>query len=165
MKNSLSTITNVLISELHYEVSNYREEPESREYEACRFELNGKRIICRTAKITPTKAGQFVTFWKRNGKGPIEPFEETDPFDLFLVIAENESRFGFFAFPKSELIKRGIISTLTKEGKRAFRVYPPWDAVKSKQALQTQKWQANHFFTIAELDSLSRIKALFIKSE
>ena len=40
-------------------------EAESVDYGACRAELDGKRLVLRVAKTTPTKTGQFVTIWKR----------------------------------------------------------------------------------------------------
>ncbi len=46
---------------------------ESQEYGASTFEMNNKIIKFRVAKITPTKVGQFVTFWKRIADGPITP--------------------------------------------------------------------------------------------
>lgn len=126
-------------------ISKLQIDAESKEYDACRYQLNGFKIISRTAKRTPKKVGQFVTFWKRNAAGPIEPFEENDEFDFFVVNVHCEEKSGQFVFPKSILIQKGIISTDKKEGKRAFRVYPSWDVVESKQATQSQKWQLEYF--------------------
>lgn len=130
---------------LNLAISNLQIDAESKEYDACRYQLNGFKIISRTAKRTPKKVGQFVTFWKRNAAGPIEPFEENDEFDFFVVNVHCEEKSGQFVFPKSILIQKGIISTDKKEGKRAFRVYPSWDVVESKQATQSQKWQLEYF--------------------
>ena len=33
-------------------------------------------------------------------------------------------------------------------GKRAIRVYPPWDNELNKQAQKTQAWQLNYFLEI-----------------
>jgi len=44
-----------------------RREAESAEYEAHFFKLNNLAVRYRKAKVTPTKTGQFVTFWKREG--------------------------------------------------------------------------------------------------
>jgi hypothetical protein len=84
-------------------------------------------------KSNTEKNGQFVTFWKRNGNGPIEPFYETDRNDFYVVNVRNENQCGQFIFPKSVLINKGIISTDKKEGKRAFRVYSSWDITKNEQ--------------------------------
>lgn len=130
---------------LNLAISNLQIDAESKEYDACRYQLNGFKIISRTAKRTPKKVGQFVTFWKRNAAGPIEPFEENDEFDFFVVNVHCEEKSGQFVFPKSILIQKGIISTDKKEGKRAFRVYPSWDVVESKQGTQSQKWQLEYF--------------------
>lgn len=51
-------------------------ETESKEYKACNFYLNDLKIVCRNAKITPKKVGQFVTFWKRKKNGPINPLKK-----------------------------------------------------------------------------------------
>ncbi len=120
-------------------------EAESQEYAACDFTLNGQRIKYRVAKVTPTKKGLFVTLWKRHGKGPICPFDMTDPVDLFIVSVRFQHRFGQFIFPKSVLCEKGIVSREGRGGKRAMRVYPPWDVLDSPQAKRTQAWQCPHF--------------------
>ena len=125
-------------------------EPESAEYGACSFELNHLAIRFRVSKITPTKIGQFVTLWKRIGKGPIEPFDMSDVLDLVIVSARQEANFGHFIFPKSILLEKGILSLNGKGGKLAIRVYPPWDIAINKQAQKTQKWQLNYFLDLSE---------------
>lgn len=147
--------SNKHLTGLHCEVSNFSIESESKEYAACNFTLNGKKIISREAKITPKKVGQFVTFWKRSEVGPIEPFHENDAFDFFLVQVTNEKNSGIFILPKSILIKHGIISTARKEGKRALRVYPPWDIATNKQAIISQKWQAEFFYSLDKVEDLN----------
>lgn len=124
-------------------------EAESADYGAFTFNINKQAVIYRVAKITPTKVGQFVTLWKRSDKGPIAPFEITDPIDLFIISTRNGSHFGQFIFPKSVLHQKGILSDDKKEGKRAIRVYPPWDSTTSKQAQKTQQWQLAYFVPIS----------------
>lgn len=142
-------------------ISNYEPELQSKEYSACRFKLNGLRIISRNAKITPKKVGQFVTFWKRSKKGQIIPFEENDQIDFYTVQVQTENRLGQFVFPKSVLIKQGLISTEKKEGKRAFRVYPSWDITKNRQAERTQKWQLDYFIEITTSTNLETVAKLY----
>lgn len=142
-------------------ITDFLVEPESKEYDACRFKLNGLYTLCRNAKITPKKQGQFVTFWKRNEYGTIIPFDDTDKIDFYVVNVRTGNLFGQFVFPKMELIEQGIISTGQREGKRAFRVYPPWDTAKSKQAVRIQKWQSGFFYTIDNLLDLNRVKGLY----
>ncbi|AMM50863.1 MepB family protein [Rufibacter sp. DG15C] len=142
-------------------MTDFEVEPESQKYKACRFRVNGAVVIGRDAKVTPKKVGQFVTFWKRNEKGIIVPFFETDPIDYYTVNVRTENRFGQFVFPKAVLIKRGIVSTEQKEGKRAFRVYPPWDVVHSKQAEQSQKWQLQYFSDLDPATDRTRAKKLY----
>ena len=166
MENLNSTLTELkkeVYDKCAFQISDFIAESESKEYNACQFKLNGQNVICRDAKITPKKAGQFVTFWKRIGNNPIEPFCETDGIDYFVVNVRTENHFGQFVFPKSVLIKKGIISTNKKEGKRAFRVYPPWVFVENKQAESTQKWQLNYFLTVDKSTDLNCAIKLYKK--
>lgn len=164
-KNKMNNYLNLKIIDLYknldFRISDFQREPESKEYAACRFKLNELNTVSRHAKITPKKVGQFVTFWKRSGDATITPFEEQDDFDLFVVTVKVDNELGQFIFPKSILIKKGIISTNQKEGKRAFRVYPSWDLPQSKQALQSQKWQLEYFCKIEESTENSRFSNLY----
>lgn len=134
---------------------------ESTAYHACKFKLNHKNIIFRSSKITPKKAGQFVTFWKRNKEGITEPFSENDAIDFYVINVQSENKTGQFVLPKSVLLEKGIISTSKKEGKRGFRVYPIWNKTISKQAIATQKWQLNYFFEIKEDLDFNFVKKLY----
>ncbi|NJB84224.1 MepB family protein [Wenyingzhuangia aestuarii] len=145
------------------EISKINNELEGTEYDACQFELNGMKIICRSSKITPKKVGQFVTFWKRNIKGITEPYSETDRIDFYVINVKSENRFGQFVFPKSELINKGIITTEKKDGKRGFRVYPKWDKTQNKQAEKTQKWQLNYFYEMNDSTDFKKVTELYEK--
>lgn len=137
-----------LYDKCNFECSRPEKEKESAQYGAYSFQLNNKSIIFRVAKITPKKIGQFVTLWKRIDNGPIQPFDFTDAIDLIVISVRKDNRVGQFVFPKSVLCEKGIISTTTKEGKRAIRVYPPWDEAINKQAQKTQQWQLDYFLEI-----------------
>lgn len=162
MNNNLASIKANIYDKIGFQLSNFKLEQESKEYDACQFELNGLSIISRSAKITPKKVGQFVTFWKRKENGPIEPFHATDHLDFYVVNIRSEHQFGQFVFPKSVLIAKGIISTSHKEGKRAFRVYPPWDVANNKQAERSQKWQLEYFYGVNKEIDWERVKSLFV---
>jgi hypothetical protein len=127
-------------------LSNIKIEPESKEYLAHTFHLDGQKVIFRKAKITPTKTGQFVTIWKRNEKGITAPFSISDDFESMIILTQKEDSIGVFIFPKAVLHQNKIISDDKKDGKRGIRVYPPWDIPTSKQALKTQEWQTKYFF-------------------
>ncbi|MDI5899612.1 MepB family protein [Flavobacterium yafengii] len=146
-----------------FELRNLEIEKESTEYSACKFDLNTVKILFRVSKITPTKIGQFVTFWKRSENGPIEPYAVSDAIDFFIINTKSNDKFGQFIFPKSVLSQQGIISINLKEGKRGIRVYPPWDLTMSKQAQKTQKWQLEYFLEIPLNKSvnLDRAKQLY----
>lgn len=137
------------------------QEAESQEYGACTFEMNHKTIKFRVAKITPTKIGQFVTFWKRIGCGPIMPYDMNDSFDFLVVNVRNAQHFGQFVFPKDVLWQKGFLSKDGKNGKRAMRVYPSWDTPTSSQAQKTQAWQLIYFFEIQPNIDNAKIKQLF----
>ncbi|MFF4231672.1 MepB family protein [Streptomyces sp. NPDC001820] len=138
-------------------------EAESAEYGACEFALNGFSVKFRVAKTTPTKAGQFVTVWKRSESGPIQPFDTEDAVDLFVVSTREGRRFGQFVFPRDVLRERGIVSGNGSVGKRAFRVYPPWVATSNRQARNSQAWQLNHFLYLPEDEPIdgARARALY----
>jgi hypothetical protein len=123
-------------------------EAESAEYGAYEFDVNGLSVRFRVAKITPTKIGQFVTLWKRIGNGPIQPYDMSDPVDFFIVSTRKDDLFGQFVFPKAVLCQQGVISKNGKGGKRAIRVYPPWDKAINQQAKKTQAWQLAYFLEI-----------------
>ena len=161
MNSLLEEINNQVYKKLGFVISYFTEEQESKEYDACKFDLNRLHVLSRTAKITPKKVGQFVTFWQRNNNGVIAPYDEIDDVDFFIVNVELDNRLGQFVFPKSILIKKGILTTNTKEGKRAFRVYPNWDLPKSKQAEKTQKWQLDYFYEIDKSTDLEKVDALY----
>jgi hypothetical protein len=139
-------------------------ENESAEYGAYTFEVNKSTVRFRSSKITPTKVGQFVTLWKRIGPGPIQPFDVTDSDDLYIISVRKTDLFGHFIFPKSVLFEQGVLSNKGIGGKRAMRVYPPWDKTTNAQAQKTQKWQLNYFLEIPEngLVDIVRSKILYI---
>ena len=133
-----------------FQCKNFKSEVESQEYSAATFEINNIRIVFRVAKITPTKIGQFVIFWKRINNGPIMPFDRLDEFDFLMVYVRSQGYTGLFIFPKSVLFSKDMISQHGNGGKRALRVYPSWDITDNKQARATQAWQLRYFI---EFDS------------
>ncbi|MFJ3219469.1 MepB family protein [Kitasatospora sp. NPDC086801] len=137
-------------------------EPESAEYAACGFTIDGRSVRFRVAKTTPTKVGQFVTVWLRSEEGPIRPFDAGDGVDLFVISCHDDDGFGQFVFPREVLCERDIVSRNGSGGKRGFRVYPPWVTTTSRQARSTQAWQVNHFFHLGRNGpaDLTRARAL-----
>ena len=142
----------------HFACSALRREAESADYGAYEFELNERRIKFRVAKITPTKIGQFVTLWKRIEKGPIQPFDLSDPVDYFVVSTRNAENFGQFVFPTSVLREHDIVSKNGEGGKRAIRVYPPWDQTVSPQAQKSQRWQLDYFLDLSPARPIDLIR-------
>lgn len=130
-------------------LQNITKDAECEAYFGYSFNVESYRIKYRKAKITPTKTGQFVTFWKRDNEGKTVPLDEKDSFDFYVIQVETETNLGFFVFPKKVLIQQQIVSSV-KEGKRGFRVYPIWDFTENKQAQKSQKWQNNYFIDLSE---------------
>lgn len=127
----------------------YTIQKEGKEYSAASFKLNEHSVLFRQAKITPTKAGLFVTIWKRNNAGITVPYDMQDPIDYFVIAIHENNRLGQFIFPKLVLQQNGYVSTNKVGGKRAIRVYPPWATNLNAQACKTQKWQTPYFFEIS----------------
>lgn len=149
---------NSLYDTCGFKLHDFIAENESAEYYAYSYLLDTKNVKFRIAKKTKTKIGWFVTIWKRNLNGIIMPYESIDQIDLFVVNVVDANRIGQFVFPKSILIDKNILSTTEKEGKRAFRVYSPWDEVDNTQALRTKKWQCEYFVDITFLNSATAKK-------
>lgn len=154
MNSHLKVAKELIYDKCDFDLLNLQINPESKEYAACSFELNGKKIEYRVSKITPTKAGQFVSIWKRNKNGITEPFHITDELDYIIISVSSGEQFGQFIFPKNILAEKGIITQNGREGKRGIRIYAPWDNALNKQAQQTQSWQTEYFMTISK-DKLS----------
>ncbi len=133
-------------------ITGFIENTEAKEYLGCCFEAGGYKFIFRKAKITPKKIGQFVTLWKRNANNITEPLHADDDFDFCIIACEEYPHDGIFFFEKSELIKRNIVSTNYKDGKRGFRVYPTWTMPQNQQAKRTQDWQQQCFYDFANSD-------------
>ncbi len=154
---------NLIYDPCQFQCSNLAIELEGVEYGACLFELNSIHVRFRVAKITPTRIGQFVTLWKRVGKGPIQPYDMTDKAEIFVITTRKYDHFGQFIFPKAALYKHGIISNNGQGGKLAIRLYPPWDITTNYQAKKTQAWQAQYFLetpTNQPID-FNRVKMLY----
>ncbi|MER7770910.1 MepB family protein [Kitasatospora sp. NPDC096140] len=134
-------------------------EPESAEYAAHGFTLDGLSVRFRVAKTTPTKVGQFVTVWQRSEDGPIRPFDVEDGVDLFVVSSREGGHFGQFVFPREVLCERGVVSRDHTGGKRGFRVYPPWVTTTNRQARATQVWQVDYFLHLGEDGPVDRARA------
>ena len=168
MLNQQNTIKkrNLVLAKLNKKIHSIQDEKESAAYDAFQFKMDNLTILNRTAKITPTKIGQFVVLWKRIPQGVIAPFDDFDEIDLVVINCETETNFGQFIFPKNILIEKGIFSTPLKEGKRAFRVYPIWETAINKQAISTQKWQMNYFLNCTQNEEfdLKRAQLLYLQN-
>ena len=160
---TLKNANELIFQPLGLKLSDIEEDAESKDYSGCSFSLNPLKIKFRTAKITPTKTGQFVTIWKRNEKEETAPFDSNDTFDFYLISASTNNDRGLFIFPKDILIEKGILSHGKKMGKRGIRIYPGWDLTESKQAIATQKWQTAYFIDLSQSEEsyLQKARVLF----
>ncbi|MEO8820835.1 MAG: MepB family protein [Ginsengibacter sp.] len=148
--SELELIDKLVFKTCGLDFTNVQRELESKEYFAHHFQLGGQNIKFRTAKITPTKTGQFVTIWKRNKTGITEPFDIADDIDFYIIAARQNKNFGIFIFPKLALFENKVLSGKTRDGKRGIRVYPTWDLTTNKQAQKTQLWQTKYFLDLSE---------------
>ncbi len=120
-------------------------EAENADYQAGLARIGDQLWRIRTAKITPTKPGAFVSVWRRAADGSTEAFPLDDRADGLLVFVSNQHRSGVFRFSRKLLGELGISSSSTKAGKRGFRVYPAWCTGLNPQATRTQRAQAPAF--------------------
>jgi len=155
----LLKIQDLLFTPAKLNMHNIVLEQEGQEYDACHFKVENFTMQFRSSKITPTKVGQFVTFWKRNSDGITMPHETSDQFDFLIINATCENKIGLFIFPKKALQQHDYISENGVGGKRGFRVYPSWDITDNSQAIKTQKWQLLYFLHI-QTDSAINIARL-----
>ncbi len=125
-------------------------------YGGCSFQLDGRTVVSRVAKRTPTKNGLFVTTWRRADDGSTRPLSSLDRLDLLAVSTRDGPEFGQFVFTRQALLDRGILSADGVGGKRGFRVYPPWVGVSSAQARWTQDWQVRFFLSVGAGDVVDR---------
>lgn len=161
--NTVQNAQNALYDACDFRVEHFVPEPESEEYYAHSCCINNKNIKFRIAKKTPTKTGWFVTLWKRGNDRIIAPYDASDSVDFFVVTILDKTKLGQFIFPKSILLKKNVFSTNNKGGKRAIRVYTPWDEATSAQAIKTQKWQVQYFIdlTLMNAENIEKIKTLY----
>ncbi len=143
---SLDVIRHLIFDRLELKMTN-PEKQEGTDYSAFAFELNGRRVLFRDAKVTSKKIGQFVTLWKRDRNGVTQPFDVSDGIDLIVVNTAFKNQLGQFVFPESALLDQGVFKR-NKEGKRGIRVYPSWDIPLNKQAERTQRWQLEYFLDL-----------------
>lgn len=161
---ALSYVNKMVYESNHLIVKSAEEEKQNSKYGAGTFQLSSKLVRFRVANATPTKAGQFVAFWEKDGNNKNQPFSYEESPDLLVITTfKNEREFGQFIFPKEILLKHNILRSASTQGKMAIRVYPSWDSPSSKQAMNTQKWQLPYFIDMSNSDKLSidKIKELY----
>lgn len=145
---------------LQQHLANSVEDAECADYSGCSFILSHHSIKFRKAKITPKKEGVFTSLWKRNSEGKTVSFDENDPFDFYIIMAESTLNKGYFVFPSQILSQHGILSCNNANGRRGFRLYPSWSFPQNKQARKTQEWQLEYFLEESESE---RFKELILK--
>ena len=164
----LKQIDQMVYKPIQLTIDSIKEEEQNSEYAAGTFELRHeltiKTVRFRVAKQTPTKVGQFVTFWEKDSKDINQPFQYDKSPDLLVVTTfKDEHTFGQFVFPKDILFKNNILQSPSTKGKMGMRVYPSWDKPTSNAAIKTQKWQLDYFFMVIDTEVLpiAKIRALY----
>jgi hypothetical protein len=148
MFSTIELIDQLVFRPCKIDLNNLKADNESKDYEAHNFQLNEKKVKFRSAKVTPTKMGHFVSIWKRNAIGITEPFDISDDFEFYIIATRQNEKFGLFIFPKKILLENRILSDAKKVGKRGFRVYPNWVITENRQARKSQLWQTKYFLEI-----------------
>lgn len=157
INRQLAFINDIIYAPNNFAIVSFKEEAQNAEYAGCVFELsNGttvKSIRFRVAKITPTKIGQFVTFWEKDAHRVNQPYLIDTAPDLLVITAfSQDGRFGQFVFPKDILLKKNILKSQLTKGKMGMRIYSSWDRPVSKAAIHTQGWQLSYFFEINKVE-------------
>ncbi|MCA9767005.1 MAG: MepB family protein [Carnobacterium sp.] len=162
---ALAHATNLIYQPNGLSVKSVLEETQNAKYGAGTFELSSKTIRFRVANPTPTKTGQFVSFWKKDERNKNQAYSYDKSPDLLVITTfTRENKWGQFIFPKKVLLEEGILSSNSIKGKMGIRVYPSWDKPASKLALQTQRWQLPYFVDMSERDKQSIEKILRLYS-
>lgn len=141
-------LTKESIINMFEDIDNIEVENQNIEYGGMKFTCANLEYRIRISKQTPKKSGQFVALWEKGSDGKNTAYTYDDFPDFLYVFCQNDTQFGYFKFSCDILSAKGILKTASQKGKMGFRVYPSWDTVGSKQALQTQAWQSV-FFTVA----------------
>ncbi len=130
------------------EIQNIVKDDECHNYSGCSFQIDQFQVKYRKGRSTPRKIGYFVTLWKRNDDRKTEPFSITDDFQFYIIDTEKDNKHGIFLIPRTILSEKQVLSSASKQGKRGFRVYAPWDLRDSKQAERTKEWQTDYFIDL-----------------
>lgn len=88
------------------------------------------------------------------------PYDMADPIDFFIISVRNTTSLGQFIFPMNVLHKHGFISKDGIGGKRAMRLYAPWDITDNHQAKKTQSWQLKYFLEITPKFAIATARTL-----
>lgn len=124
-------------------------EEQQSDYEAGNTIINGELWQLRTARITATKPGAFVAFWRRNLAGETRPLDAQEVRSGLLVFVQDSERFGVFRFTAEHLESLGITRSSKSPGKRGFRVYPSWCGELNATATRTQSSQSAAFIDLS----------------
>ncbi|MFZ4842514.1 MepB family protein [Mycetocola saprophilus] len=122
---------------------------ENADYAAGIVTLGSARWRIRTARITPTKPGGFVSAWRRGDDGITEPFTADPTLAGMIVFIEDRAHRGAFIWDTAKLTELGILRSSAHPGKRGFRVYPSWCTGLNRQAEATQRHQAAGFVDLS----------------
>ena len=134
-----------IIKNYYGDVEEVAWESQNQEYFGCIAKLKDHTHRIRLAKITPKKIGQFVAVWEKDLRNTNQPFLYDNSPEYLSIFVFCDDKKGVFIFPKKVIEEKGIYSSITKEGKMGFRLYPDWDNPGSLEANKTKKWQIKYF--------------------
>lgn len=115
---ALTYVNELLYAPHHLTIKNIQEETQNADYGAGMFQLDSKSVRFRVAKITPTKVGQFVSFWEKDAANKNQAFSYENATDLLVINTfHTNGDFGQFVFPKEVLLQQNILKTANTKGK------------------------------------------------
>ncbi len=161
---SINLINNMLTGLGKPNITALSEENHNYEYEGISFSIADNTYRSRLAKLTPSKKGYFVVFWKKNDTNKNQAYSyDESPEKIIISVIDNELQ-GQFIFPKSILLKQEVLRTGNSKGKMAIRVYPSWVNELNQSAIKTQEWQREYFIDLSnEVDNNRLTKLYFSK--
>ena len=134
-----------IIKNYYGDVEEVAWERQNQKYFGCIAKLKDYTHRIRLAKVTPKKVGQFVAVWEKNLRNINQPFLCDNSPDYLSIFVFCDDKKGVFIFRRKVIEEKGIYSSITKECKMGFRLYPDWDNPGSLEANKTKKWQIKYF--------------------
>lgn len=159
---SSKIINKTLLPYLGMTVKYRYKEPQMEKYEGFYFKMFDISFRNRLAKKTPVRKGYSVSLYERDENDKKQAFDMDSSSDITLINIVDGMHQGQFLFPKTVLLKHGILRKSGVKGKMTLRVYPSWETGLNAAALKELEWQTDYFVDLsndqeADMEVLERI--------